>query len=62
MRGSWRNWGQTRKCLVTAFNDLALHKVAVGHVAGKGASRRVIDKLGFRLIGKQRVGHDCRLS
>jgi len=22
MRGSWRNWGQTRKCLVTAFNDL----------------------------------------
>ncbi len=36
------------------FETLRLHKVNVGHVAENAASQRVIEKLGFRLVGTQR--------
>jgi ribosomal-protein-alanine N-acetyltransferase len=35
-----------------AFHTIGLHKVAVGCVADNRASRRVIEKLGFRAIGR----------
>lgn len=37
-----------------AFGRLALHKVVVGCIADNVASRRVIEKLGFRFVGTQR--------
>lgn len=37
-----------------AFARLALRKVAVGCIADNTASRRVIEKLGFRFVGAQR--------
>jgi RimJ/RimL family protein N-acetyltransferase len=43
-----------REVLRFGFDDLGLHKIIVGCVAENGASRRVIEKLGFRLLGEQR--------
>ena len=36
------------------FDDLGLHKITVGCIAENTASRRVIEKLGFRFLGEQR--------
>jgi ribosomal-protein-alanine N-acetyltransferase len=36
------------------FDQLALHKLTVGCISENLASRRVIEKLGFRLLGEQR--------
>jgi ribosomal-protein-serine acetyltransferase len=36
------------------FEDLGLHKINVGCIAENTASRRVIEKLGFRFVGEQR--------
>jgi len=36
-----------------AFETIGLHKVTVGALEGNLASQRVINKLGFQLIGKQ---------
>jgi ribosomal-protein-alanine N-acetyltransferase len=43
-----------REVLRFGFEDLALHKITVGCATENGASRRVIEKLGFRLVGEQR--------
>src|SRR5262249_55663572 len=42
-----------RTLLRFAFTKLALHKVTVGCITDNTGSRRVIEKLGFRLIGEQ---------
>ncbi len=42
-----------REALRFAFEDLGLHKVIVGAFAENGASVRVIEKLGFRQVGKE---------
>jgi ribosomal-protein-alanine N-acetyltransferase len=39
-----------REVLRCAFEELGLHKVTVGCVSENDASRRVIEKLGFRLV------------
>jgi RimJ/RimL family protein N-acetyltransferase len=36
------------------FGPLALHKITTGCVADNAASKRVIEKLGFRSVGTQR--------
>ena len=36
------------------FEDLGLHKITVGCITENTASRRVIEKLGFRFLGEQR--------
>jgi RimJ/RimL family protein N-acetyltransferase len=38
--------------LAFAFGPLGLHKVTTGHLVDNHASRRVIEKLGFRLVGR----------
>jgi ribosomal-protein-serine acetyltransferase len=43
-----------RAVLCHAFQELGLHKVTVGCITDNVPSRRVIEKLGFRLIGEQR--------
>ena len=43
-----------RAAVDDAFGRLALHKVVVGCIADNVASRRVIEKLGFRFVGTQR--------
>lgn len=43
-----------REVLRFAFEELGLHKVTVGCLVENAASRRVIEKLGFRLVGEQR--------
>lgn len=43
-----------RALLRHAFAELGLHKVIVGCLRENVASRRVIEKLGFRLVGEQR--------
>jgi ribosomal-protein-alanine N-acetyltransferase len=35
-----------------AFGTLGLHKVTIGHLETNDASRRVIEKLGFRFVGR----------
>jgi RimJ/RimL family protein N-acetyltransferase len=35
-----------------AFDVIGLHKLVVGHFEGNTASARVIEKLGFRLVGR----------
>ena len=40
--------------LAFAYGPLGLHKVTVGCITENEASRRVIEKLGFRLLGEQR--------
>lgn len=36
------------------FENMDLHKIIVGHVSENIASQRVIEKLGFRLVGEQK--------
>lgn len=43
-----------RAVLAFAFGPLGLHKVTVGCITDNVGSRRVIEKLGFRLLGEQR--------
>jgi RimJ/RimL family protein N-acetyltransferase len=43
-----------REVLRFAFQDLGLHKLTVGCLEENAPSRRVIEKLGFRLVGEQR--------
>src|SRR5262245_39767274 len=43
------------------FDDLGLHKITVGCIAENTASRRVIEKLGFRYVGEQ-VDHAFRFG
>lgn len=40
-----------RAVLAFGFETLKLHRVIVKHVVENGASRRVIEKLGFRFVG-----------
>ena len=42
---------QCGRC-ASAFETLGLHKVIVGCLADNDASRRVIEKLGFRFVGR----------
>ena len=44
----------SRAALRFAFEDLRLHKVFTKHIAENVASRRVIEKLGFREVGVHR--------
>ena len=37
-----------------AFSQLRLHKIRVYHATGNVASKRTIEKLGFRLVGEER--------
>lgn len=54
----WRNRGLTteggRAALRFGFERLGLHKITVGCVKDNAASVRVIERLGFRLLGLQR--------
>jgi len=43
-----------RAAIGYAFDELGLHKVTVGCIVENTASRRVIEKLGFRFLGEQR--------
>jgi ribosomal-protein-alanine N-acetyltransferase len=43
-----------REVIRFGFEELGLHKIAVGCVADNQASRRVIEKLGFRFVGTER--------
>lgn len=43
-----------REVVRFGFEDLGLHKIIVGCVKENEASRRVIEKLGFRFLGEQR--------
>jgi RimJ/RimL family protein N-acetyltransferase len=43
-----------RAAIGYAFEELGLHKVTVGCIVENTASRRVIEKLGFRFLGEQR--------
>ncbi len=43
-----------REALRFGFRELGLHKITVGCATENAASRRVIAKLGFRLVGEQR--------
>ncbi|MBK8012582.1 MAG: GNAT family N-acetyltransferase [Deltaproteobacteria bacterium] len=43
-----------RAVLGCAFEVLGLHKVSVGCISENAASKRVIEKLGFRFLGEQR--------
>lgn len=42
-----------RGAIMFGFDTLRLHKVTVGCLVENEASRKVIDKVGFRLVGKQ---------
>ncbi len=44
----------SRAVVDAAFDRLGLHKVTVGCIVDNLRSRRVIEKLGFRLVGTQR--------
>jgi ribosomal-protein-alanine N-acetyltransferase len=44
----------SRAVMAFAFNQLRLHKIVVGCLDENAASRRVIEKLGFRAVGVQR--------
>jgi ribosomal-protein-alanine N-acetyltransferase len=54
----WHGRGLTteaaRAVLHFGFADLGLHKITVGCITENVASRRVIEKLGFRFIGERR--------
>ncbi len=43
-----------RAAIRFGFDDLGLHKITVGCIAENTASRRVIEKLGFRFLGEER--------
>ncbi len=43
-----------REVIRHGFTALALHKITVGCVTDNAASRRVIEKLGFRFVGERR--------
>lgn len=43
-----------REVLRFGFEELGLHKIVVNSVDENAASRRVIEKLGFRLVGERR--------
>jgi ribosomal-protein-serine acetyltransferase len=55
---AYRNQGlvteAARAVLNFGFRELGLHKVTVGCATENAPSRRVIEKLGFRLVGEQR--------
>jgi len=52
-------WGQglvteaARGVVAFGFDELGLHKITVGCFADNAASRRVIEKTGFRFVGRQ---------
>jgi RimJ/RimL family protein N-acetyltransferase len=52
-------WGQglmteaARAVIAFGFDDLGLHKIKVAHLDGNAASRKVIEKCGFRFVGRR---------
>lgn len=52
-------WGQgimteaARGVIAFGFDDLGLHKIKVAHLDGNPASQKVIEKLGFRFVGRR---------
>lgn len=56
----WLSRRIVRVFLGYAFERLNCHRITVGIAKGNGASRRLVEKLGFRMEGKLRRGFDTR--
>ena len=63
MLGYWIDRKYRKKGFITeaaqrvidfAFSNLSLHKIKVGHINGNVASEKIIEKLGFKLVGIER--------